>query len=272
MKLDFSQEETNSARSVLSLLLRGDHERGLAELRQLVETIHFSIPAKQRISHGITWVMQRAGSLLVSVCSNPDQIRAAACELELNLAADDRLMGVPIFLMAEYGKTSLPIALDFYTRTSSSDDWIVREFTAIGFRRLIHPESDEVFQWLKTIAQSTNPNLRRLVGETLRPVAENRWLNKHPQMSLDILRHMFREAHPYPRTSVGNNLSDLSKSNPELIQGIVQGLVASRDKNGYWIAYRACRNMVKKNPDLIMQILGVDEYHYKDRNFFREDE
>jgi 3-methyladenine DNA glycosylase AlkC len=112
--------------------------------------------------------------------------------------------------------------------------------------------------------------LRRFVSETLRPVADNRWLQKEPGTSLEILRHLFREAHPYPRTSVGNNLSDLSRRNPKMILEIVKELVEYADKNSYWIAYRACRNLVKQDPERIMDLLVVDEYHYKDRNFFRE--
>jgi 3-methyladenine DNA glycosylase AlkC len=68
---------------------------------------------------------------------------------------------------------------------------------------------------------------------------------------------------------VGNNLSDLARRNPDLILGIVKDLVESGDKNSYWIAYRACRNMVKNAPEEVMDILAVDEYHYKDRNFYR---
>jgi 3-methyladenine DNA glycosylase AlkC len=85
---------------------------------------------------------------------------------------------------------------------------------------------------------------------------------------LSVLRLMFRETHPYPRTSVGNNLSDLSRRNPELVLGLVKELVKSGDKNSYWIAYRACRNLVKKYPQRVMALLGTDEYHYKERHFY----
>jgi 3-methyladenine DNA glycosylase AlkC len=82
---------------------------------------------------------------------------------------------------------------------------------------------------------------------------------------------MFREAHPYPRTSVGNNLSDLSKHHPGLIFSIIDELAATGDQNSHWIAYRACRNLVKEYPERVMDALGIDEYHYKDRHFYREE-
>ena len=82
---------------------------------------------------------------------------------------------------------------------------------------------------------------------------------------------MFRESAPYPRTSVGNNLSDLARRLPELVYGLVEELVASGDKNSYWIAYRACRNLVKQEPVRVMDLLQVDEYKYKKAVYKRGD-
>ena len=104
-----------------------------------------------------------------------------------------------------------------------------------------------------------------MVSESLRPVTDNRWIHDQPEYSLSVLRLMFAESHSYPRTSVGNNLSDLARRQPELVYGLVQELAASGDRNSYWIAYRACRNLVKKEPDRVMDLLGVDEYKYKKR-------
>ena len=172
-------------------------------------------------------------------------------------------------MMVEYGKVNPNGVLEFFLQTANSEDWVVREFAAAGFRRLIKPCRTVALPWLKQVARNDNPNLRRFASETLRPVVENRWLIKEPAASLEILRLLFREAHPYPRTSVGNNLSDLSRRNPDLILAIVKELVESGDANSYWIAYRACRNLIKQNPTKVMDLLGVDEYHYKDRNFYR---
>jgi 3-methyladenine DNA glycosylase AlkC len=134
---------------------------------------------------------------------------------------------------------------------------------------LIYPNQEIVHIWLEAAARSDSPYLRRLVSETLRPVALNRWMNKMPEYSLSILQLLFHESHPYPRTSVGNNLSDLSRRNPDVIFSIVRELVATEDRNSYWIAYRACRNLVKSHPQKVLDLLGVDEYHYKDRNYYR---
>ena len=52
---------------------------------------------------------------------------------------------------------------------------------------------------------------------------------------------------------------------PDLVYDLVKELVDSGDKNSYWIAYRACRNLVKKEPIKVMDLLKVDEYKYKKR-------
>ncbi|MBN1358009.1 hypothetical protein JW988_04480, partial [Candidatus Bathyarchaeota archaeon] len=75
----------------------------------------------------------------------------------------------------------------------------------------------------------------------------------------------------YPRTSLGNNLSDLAKQLPDLVFELVAELVASGDRNSYWIAYRACRNLVKKEPIKVMNLLKIDEYRYKKRVYRRSE-
>ena len=70
---------------------------------------------------------------------------------------------------------------------------------------------------------------------------------------------------------MGNNLSDLARQLPDLVYTLVEELVKSGDKNSCWIAYRACRNLVKKEPIKMMDLLKVDEYKYKKRIHKRSD-
>jgi 3-methyladenine DNA glycosylase AlkC len=271
MKDDFTDQERASALAILAQLAKGDIVLGVDSLRTLKDEIYAAIPPRLRQSRGITWVLQRLSRLLIAEVSNPEQLHSIASILDKAIAREDVLMGVPIFLMAEYGKTNPTQVFPFFEQAADSEDWVVREFAQAGFRWLIKPCRAVALPWLKRMAQSDRPNLRRFVGETLRPVVENQWLNKEPQASLDILRLLFRETHPYPRTSVGNNLSDLSRRNPDLILAVVKELVESGNQNSYWIAYRACRNLVKRVPLQVMDLLHVDEYHYKDRNFYRRE-
>lgn len=270
MKPEASEEEKQSARAIIAELALGRPVQGVEALRALKDALYAAIPARQRQSRGITWVVQRIAGLLAAECGIPEQIRDLAITLYDHLPDGDLVLGVPIFLMAEYGRTHPTEVFGFFAQVAAAEDWVVREFAAGGFRALIRPGWEVASPWLRETAQCDDPKLRRFVSETLRPVTDNRWLNDRPECSLAILRLLFREPHLYPRTSVGNNLSDLARRNPELILSIVKELVESGDSNSYWIAYRACRNLVKRDPERIMALLRTDSYHYKDRNFYRE--
>ena len=126
-------------------------------------------------------------------------------------------------------------------------------------------------EYLLQIVKSEDTNIRRFVSETLRPVRENQWFYKNSDYPLSILKNIFKESLPYPRTSVGNNLSDLARKLPELVYDLVKELIDSGDKNSYWIAYRACRNLVKREPIKVMDLLKVDVYKYKKRIHKRSD-
>jgi 3-methyladenine DNA glycosylase AlkC len=179
------------------------------------------------------------------------------------------LQGVPVFIMSHYGVSNPEDTFNFFKQMATSEDWVIREFITLAFKKITKNNKQIVSNWFLKIVKDSNPNVRRFIAETLRPVSENQWIQKEPEYSLKILKNLFKEKHKYPRTSIGNNLSDLSKKNPEMILKIVKELVDMKDENSYWIAYRACRNLIKKFPEKVMDLLKVDEYHYKDRNFYR---
>lgn len=127
------------------------------------------------------------------------------------------------------------------------------------FRKLIKKYPQEMQQYFLRLTTSQAANIRRFVAEGLRPCIENQWFYKQPEYPLKVLQQLFQERDAYPRTSVGNNLNDLARRLPELVYALVEELVASGDKNSYWIAYRACRNLVEKEPIRVMDLLQVDE-------------
>jgi 3-methyladenine DNA glycosylase AlkC len=185
-------------------------------------------------------------------------------------SGDGRGKGVALGILSFYGLGDYPKALPYFEVASASEDWNLREFAQMFFRRLIKKYPAEMKEFLLRLVDSADANTRHFVGEMLRPVQENAWFYNEPEYPLSVLRRMFREPRPYPRTSVGNNLSDLARRLPELVYGLVAELVASGDKNSYWIAYRACRNLVKKDPKRVMNLFGIDEYRYKKTVYKRE--
>ena len=270
MPEDFSPQEQAVASSIVEDLTHDRIEHGAKRLSGLIDEVYAGIPDKQRQSRGITWAMQRVSHLLAAACDDQDQMLAAIQNLRAHIPEHDRMLGVAIFMMSAYGEEYPEEAWEFYQAAGASSDWVTREFTAAGLHKLIAAHRERILPWLQEGARDPDPNLRRMVSEALRPVTNLRWIQEQPQFSLSVLRLMFAEAQRYPRTSVGNNLSDLSRRNPELIYDIVEELVESGDPNSYWIAERACRNLVKDDPTRVMGLLRVDEYHYKDRHFKRK--
>jgi 3-methyladenine DNA glycosylase AlkC len=189
----------------------------------------------------------------------------------LEAGSDAKCRGVSLGLLSFCGESDLDSVLPCFEAAAASPDWATREFAQVFFRRLIKQHPDEAREYLLGLTGSADANVRRFVAETLRPVVENRWVNHDTDYSLSIIREMFKESSAYARTSVGNNLSDLARQCPETVYDVVRELVDSGDENSYWIAYRACRNLVKKDPLRVMDLLKVDEYKYKGRIHRRSD-
>jgi 3-methyladenine DNA glycosylase AlkC len=259
-------EKINKA--VINHAREGKYELSIKNILDIHDLIHASIPGKKRISIGTYSVVKQMGETLFDLMIKRNlQVYTIGYALfkRADEKAQHRAKGVALRALSLYGLTDYKKVLPVLETAASSSHWELREFAA-GFIHVIIKEFPrEMQRYLINLSQSEDPNLRRFVSESLRPVKENRWIFKDPGYSLSVLKGMFRESHAYARTSVGNNLSDLARRLPELVYSLVEELVASGDKNSYWIAYRACRNLVKKEPLRVMNLLGVDEYKYKKR-------
>jgi 3-methyladenine DNA glycosylase AlkC len=241
---------------VSQFLRAGRLLEAVGELRRLQELIYAAIPAQKRVGRGITWVMQRLAGLYQAAAGDRQEVFDAGLELFEHLDGDDLLVGAPLFMLAASGEGRLAGTLPVFERAAAAEEWVVREFAAGAFRSLVRPCQAQVLPWLDGLAQAPDYRLRRFCAETLRPVAANRWLLQQPQVYLPVLQRMFGESHPYPRTSVGNNLSDLSRRQPELVFGLVAELAGRGSLDSSWIAYRACRNLVKKEPQRVLEARG----------------
>jgi len=252
-------------------VLQGKYSSAIKNVLDVLEVLYDSIPEGKRISFGRVYTMQVLSRYLFSSFvekgANIYEIGATLFER----SEDFRVKGIALGILSFYGIDDYKKVLPFFEDSASSDDWNMREFAQMFFRKLIQKWPYEMKEYLLKLTGFKDPNIRRFVSETLRPVKENRWFYKNPNYALSILRNLFRESSEYPRTSVGNNLSDLARHLPDLVFELVKELVASGDRNSYWIAYRACRNLVKKEPIRVMNLLRVDEYQYKKRVYRRSE-
>ena len=263
--------ETKIQQDIIANVLQNKHALATKRVADVLKELYGNIPENKRISFGIVYTVQVLSKYLFSSLV---EINAEVYEISTALfeeSRDFRSRGVALGILSFYGVDDYRTVLPFFEASASSADWNMREFAQMFFRKLIRKWPDEMKEYLLKLTGHSDPNIRRFVSETLRPVKENKWFYKSPNYSVPILRKLFKESAQYPRTSVGNNLSDLARNLPNLVFELVEELVASGDRNSYWIAYRACRNLVKKEPIKVMNLLQVDEYRYKKRVYKRSE-
>ena len=276
--------------SVMFRLINVEHEaiirRYLTSMRELspddaaagimdiVDRIRADIPEKKRISLGRYSIIRDVGLFLHPLMKDAGRDISETGRMFFDNKRVDpfvRSLGIQLITVEADTSGSPETALEYLELAAADEDWIVRECSSGFVRKLVKNYTDFMHAWYLEMVKSDDPLKRRFASESLRPVAENTWFRKNPDFAFSIIGHLFRESSAYPRTSAGNSLSDWMRINREYTLPIVMDLAASGDSNSYWIAYRACRNLVKKDPLLVMDILKTDVYKYKDREFRRAD-
>ena len=271
MKILSDEIEAKIRNDVVTNMLRQKYDLAIGHMHEVLEELYADIPDRKRISFGRVYTIQVLSTYL---SSSLKETNAPAYEIASAMfvkSQDFRSKGVSLGMLSFCGIEDYERVLPFFESSASSSDWNMREFAQMFFRKLIQKHPNEIKEYLLKLEGSENSNIRRFVSETLRPVKENRWFYRNPDYPLSILRNLFKEGSEYPRTSVGNNLSDLARYLPALVLELVKELVQNGNGNPYWIAYRACRNLVKKGPVKVMDLLGVDEYRYKKEVYRRSD-
>nr|MDO8081244.1 hypothetical protein [Candidatus Freyarchaeota archaeon] len=271
MKILSDKIEKKIQKDIIKVVLKKEYDSAIRNIADIHDELYANIPDKKRISYGRVHTIKVLSEYLytrfVEIGAPVYQIASSIFER----SDDYKSKSVSLGILSFYGVEDYKKVLPYFESAATSPTFDMREMAQMFFRKLIKKYPDEMKKYLLQLVKSEDANIRRFVSETLRPVQENRWFYENPDYPLSILKHMFKENSPYPRTSVGNNLSDLAKRLPDLVYDLVKKLVASGDKNSYWIAYRACRNLVKKEPVKVMDLLKVDEYQYKKRIHKRSD-
>ena len=271
----FSKDiKTRILKSTKEVIKNQIYDDYVDSLRSTLDELYRNIPDEKRISYGRYYTIKILSKYLYDLLIKE---KISVCDFVTNVlesAADFRVRSLCLGIISHYGlvdKKRLEDIVPIFKQFATEDSWEARENAAAFFQKIIKAYPLEVKEYLTAFSTSKNPYIRRFSSETLRPVSENRWIHTNPSYSLSILQNMFKESIAYPRTSVGNNLSDLAKKNPELIFQIIQKLVDSGNKNSYWIAYRACRNLVKTEPIRVMDVLQINIYKYKKNEYRRTD-
>ncbi|MFX0168839.1 MAG: hypothetical protein ACFE89_05690 [Candidatus Hodarchaeota archaeon] len=266
-----SELEQRITEEVITPILQGDFKTVFERTPTILDALIGNIPPNRRSSYGRVHAIKILSQHLFIELSNR-QVRILDVASDLfRQTQESRSKGVWLGVLSHFGLEEFQPVLPIFRTAAASTNWEIREFAQMLFRKIIkrHPNAAQTF--LLNLVSSKDPNVRRFVAETLRPVQENQWFYTNPEYPLRVLRHLFTEKVPYARTSVGNNLSDLARRIPDLVYTLIGELVASENKDSFWIAYRACRNLVKTDPKKVMKLLGVKEYRYKSRVYSLSD-
>lgn len=254
---------------IVALSSEGDKNIALM-VEELITDIHRHIPEKKRVSYGRYNIVKRLGKAFYGALKESTiDADSVANMLFENHEADPfvRSLGVQITALMAVERGPEENLLARLEKAADHSEWIVRECSQGYVKQVVKTYPQEMLQWYLKLVVSSSANTRRFVSESLRPVTDNRWMVQEPSYPLSILSHLFEEHDPYPRTSVGNNLSDWFRVNEDVAWPIVEKLAKSSNKDSQWIAYRACRNVVKKDTERVLQMLGLTEYRYKGRTY-----
>lgn len=265
------QMNTRIEQELMPVLLAGEYAKSDGLVEDILQGLHKAIPDKKRTSYGITYVVKLLSKSLYEWVEDSDMETFQISVTLYEKMNSFRSKSVGLGMLSHHGLNDMEAVLPYFRDAATHEIWEIREFAQMYLRKITKKYPAKVQAFLLDLTKSADPNHRRFASESLRPVVENRWILKNPAFSLKVLRELFEESDPYPRVSVGNNLSDLSRQLPEVVLEIVEELVASGNENAYWIANRACRNLVKTEPLRVMGILKVDTYTYKNRKYRRAD-
>ena len=149
----------------------------------------------------------------------------------------------------EYPKQSLA-AIEALTKVFTGE-WAVRPY----LDRYPGLTMQHVQQWV----QSNSHNVRRLASEGIRPRLP--WAKAYrpfmvdPSPIIPVLDQLFTDPTKYVRTSVANNLNDVSRTHPDLaIETVSRWLSADNSPETKWIARRALRTLLRQDNLAALQL------------------
>lgn len=149
-------------------------------------------------------------------------------------------------------ETSLP-AMALFTKYASSE---------FAIRPFLLKDPDRAMAYMEDLAADDDPKVRRFASEGCRPrlpwaVALPEFKND-PAPILPILEKLKNDESEFVRTSVANNLNDISKDHPRLVLDVCDRWQGT-SKNTDWIIKRACRTMLKAGNTRAMRLFGFGD-------------
>lgn len=145
-------------------------------------------------------------------------------------------------------------------------------FTAeFAMRWYVRERLTEVHPIIMRWTTSESPHIRRLASECLRPRlpwgGHIKTLQKDPALILMVIERLKDDPSRYVQKSVGNNLNDISKDQPELVLAICKRWLDDASPVRQQIVKRALRTLIKRGEPAVFPLLGYTEKPLLDTHF-----
>ena len=165
--------EIQIRQGILDKYLRGDHQAAVDHIRPVLDGMYAQIPEKKRISHGRYTTIKILAEKLFQEFQDAHLALLETGAIMVDLAGDHRTTGVGLGILALYGLADYPSILPYFESAAQAAHWEPREYAQGLFRKVVKAHRAAIREHLLAYAQCDDPNLRRFVSETLRPVVEN---------------------------------------------------------------------------------------------------
>lgn len=215
--------------------LNSDHI--ITKFFEFLHSEYSLIPEKERIGKGAVFITKACSQALIAYIS--DSLHVDLNSKELGMGWSEwcsamfnspqqelyLLQDLAISAVAEWiRKTNDPISTFEIFQPQilqwvTNSNWIIREISGEPLRSISFLPNDRLYSLLRNWVQSDDPNIRRWVSESFRPLNPLKWLRDATKNDLwfSILSLIRADPSEYVRKSVGNNLKDLTKYMPEKI-------------------------------------------------------
>jgi 3-methyladenine DNA glycosylase AlkC len=137
-----------------------------------------------------------------------------------------------------------------------------RSSSEFGIRFFLLEQPERTLSQLKKWTRDTNVHVRRLISEGTRPRLP--WAMRLPAFIEDptpllpLLESLKDDKEEYVRRSVANNLNDIAKDHPELIEKIAKQWIIGASKNRNKLVRHACRTLIKQGHQGTLKALGYN--------------
>ncbi len=151
--------------------------------------------------------------------------------------------------------------LEHFEASMAAQHLLTQRFTAeFSIRAFLERYPERTLQRLAEWASDPSPHVRRLVSEGTRPrlpwAPRLRDFQRDPSPVLRLLEMLKDDPELYVRRSVANNLNDIGKDHPQLLEATARRWLAGATAEREWIVRHALRSAVKRAEPGALQALG----------------